>query len=69
LTEAKVGRIDADLLYAGAADIAGRPDRLPLFEDIEAPLVKIFSPKFRGVEGILRNVAAWKKPFSADVTT
>jgi hypothetical protein len=69
LTEAKVGRIDADLLYAGAADIAGRPDRLKLFEDIEAPLVKIFSPKFRGVDGILRNVAAWKKPFSVDVTT
>jgi ABC-type Fe3+ transport system substrate-binding protein len=69
LTEAKVGRIDADLLYAGAADIAGRPERLKLFEDIETPLVNIFSPKFSGVEGIMRNVAAWKKPFSVDVTT
>ena len=69
LTEAKVGRIDADLLYAGAADVAGRPDRLALFEDIETPLVKIFSPKFRGLEGVLRNVAAWKRPFSVDVTT
>jgi hypothetical protein len=66
LTEAKVGRIDADLLYAGAADVAGRPDRLALFEDIEAPLVKIFSPKFRGLEGVLRNVAPWKRPFSVD---
>ena len=69
LTEAKVGRIDADLLYAGAADIAGRPERLVLFEDIEAPLVKIFSPKFPGVKGILANVEAWKRPFSVDVTT
>jgi ABC-type Fe3+ transport system substrate-binding protein len=69
LTEAKVGRIDADLLYAGAGDIAGRPERLALFEDIESPLVKIFSPKFRGVEGILRNVAPWKRPYSVDVTT
>jgi hypothetical protein len=69
LTEAKVGRIDADLLYAGAADIAGIPERLALFEDIEAPLVKIFSPKFRGIDGLLRNVAAWKRPFSVDVTT
>lgn len=69
LTEAKVGRIDADLLYAGAADIAGRADRLALFEDIEAPLVKIFSPKFRGLDGLFRNVAAWKRPFSVDVTT
>jgi hypothetical protein len=69
LTEAKVGRIDADLLYAGAGDIAGRPERLALFEDLEAPLVKIFSPKFRGIEGIMRNVAPWKKPFSVDVTT
>jgi hypothetical protein len=69
LTEARVGRIDADLLYAGAADIAGRPDRLALFEDIETPLVKIFSPKFKGLEGVLRNVAAWKRPFSVDVTT
>jgi hypothetical protein len=69
LTEAKVGRIDVDLLYAGAADIAGRPDRLSLFEDIEAPLVKIFSPKFRGLDGVFRNVAAWKRPFSVDVTT
>jgi ABC-type Fe3+ transport system substrate-binding protein len=69
LTEAKVGRIDADLLYAGAGDIAGRPDRLALFEDIETPLVKIFSPKFRGIEGILRNVAPWKRPYSVDVTT
>jgi hypothetical protein len=69
LTEAKVGRIDADLLYAGAADIAGRPERLALFEDIETPLVKIFSPKFRGIDGVLRNVEAWKRPFSVDVTT
>ena len=69
LTEAKVGRIDADLLYAGAADVAGRPDRLALFEDIETPLVKIFSPKFKGLEGVLRNVAPWKRPFSVDVTT
>ena len=69
LTEARVGRIDADLLYAGAADIAGRPDRLALFEDIEMPLVKIFSPKFKGLDGLLRNVAPWKRPFSVDVTT
>ena len=27
LTEVKVGRVDADLLYAGARDIAGRPDK------------------------------------------
>jgi ABC-type Fe3+ transport system substrate-binding protein len=69
LTEVRVGRIDADLLYAGASDIAGRPERLALFEDIESPLVKIFSPKFKGVEGILKNVAPWKRPYSVDVTT
>ena len=69
LTEVRVGRIDADLLYAGASDIAGRPERLALFEDIEAPLVKVFSPKFKGVEGILKNVAPWKRPYSVDVTT
>lgn len=69
LTEVKVGRVDADLLYAGASDIAGRPERLALFEDIDTPLVKIFSPKFKGVEGILKNVAAWKRPYSVDVTT
>src|SRR4026209_2074116 len=33
LTEVRVGRIDADLLYAGASDVAGRPERLALFED------------------------------------
>ena len=69
LTEVRVGRIDADLLYAGASDVAGRPERLALFEDIETPLVKIFSPKFKGVEGILKNVAPWKRPYSVDVTT
>ncbi|HEX2227516.1 MAG TPA: extracellular solute-binding protein [Candidatus Binatia bacterium] len=69
LTEARLGRIDADLLYAGAADIAGRPERLKLFEDIDAPLTKIFSPKFPGVNGVLRNVESWKRPFSVDVTT
>ena len=69
LTEVRVGRIDADLLYAGASDIAGRPERLALFEDIESPLVKIFSPKFKGVDGILKNVAPWKRPYSVDVTT
>jgi ABC-type Fe3+ transport system substrate-binding protein len=69
LTEARLGRIDADLLYAGAADIAGRPERLKLFEDIERPLVDIFSRKFSGLEGVLRNVAQWKRPFSVDVTT
>lgn len=69
LTEVRVGRIDADLLYAGASDIAGRPERLALFEDMETPLVKIFSPKFKGIEGILKNVAMWKRPYSVDVTT
>jgi ABC-type Fe3+ transport system substrate-binding protein len=69
LTEVKVGRVDADLLYAGASDIAGRPERLALFEDIETPLVKTFSPKFKGVEGVLKNLAAWKRPYSVDVTT
>ena len=69
LTEVKVGRVDADLLYAGASDVAGRPERLALFEDIDAPLVKIFSPKFKGVEGILKNLAPWKRPYSVDVTT
>jgi len=69
LTEVRVGRIDADLLYAGASDIAGRPERLTLFEDIESPLVKIFSPKFSGIQGIFKNVAPWKRPYSVDVTT
>jgi ABC-type Fe3+ transport system substrate-binding protein len=69
LTEVRAGRIDADLLYAGASDIAGRPERLPLFEDIESPLVKIFGQKFHGIQGILQNVAAWKRPYSVDVTT
>jgi len=69
LTEVRVGRVDADLLYAGASDIAGRPERLALFEDIESPLVKIFRPKFKGIQGILKNVAPWKRPYSVDVTT
>jgi ABC-type Fe3+ transport system substrate-binding protein len=40
-----------------------------LFEDIDAPLTKIFSPKFKGVEGVLKNLAPWKRPYSVDVTT
>ncbi len=40
-----------------------------MFEDIDAPLTKIFSPKFKGVEGILKNLAPWKRPYSVDVTT
>ena len=35
------------------------PRRLALFEGIEGPLVKIFSPKFKGVEGILKNLVLW----------
>ena len=69
LTEARVGRIDADLLYAGASDLVGRPERLALFEDIESPLLKIFSPKLTAIDAILRNVAPWRRPYSVDVTT
>lgn len=69
LTEVRLGRVDVDLLYAGARDIGGRPERVRLFEDIERPLVEIFGPRFPMVKAMLRNVAEWKRPWSVDVST
>lgn len=69
LTEARLGRIDVDLLFASASDIAPYPDRVRLFEDIERPLVQIFGPKFPVVKEILRNVPEWKRPYAVDVAT
>lgn len=69
LTEVRLGRVDVDLLYAGADDMAPYPERVKLLEDIERPLAEIFGSRFPTVKQILRNVPAWKRPWSVDVTT
>lgn len=69
LTEARLGRIDVDVIYVGARDIVPYPDRLKLFQDIQRPLTESFAPRFPGLKQILDNVPEWKRPWFVDVTT